>query len=43
LEQAFQRCTGRTPAPGELAVLQRLDTLTQARALLNLDETIPRE
>ena len=43
LEQVFKRCTGRAPAPDELKVLQRLDTLTQARALLNLDETITRE
>ena len=43
LEQVFKRCTGRAPAPDEIEVLQRLDTLTQARALLNLDETITRE
>jgi hypothetical protein len=43
LEQVFKRCTGRAPRPDEAEVLQRLDTLTQARVLLNLDETITRE
>ncbi len=43
LETAFRRCTGRQPQVAELAVLQRLDSLTAARALLNLDETITRE
>jgi hypothetical protein len=43
LEPAFRRCTGRSPKPAELAVLTKLDTLTAARALLNLDETITRE
>jgi hypothetical protein len=43
LEQAFRRCTGRAPGADEIKVLQRLDTLNQARALLNLDETITRE
>jgi hypothetical protein len=43
LEQVFKRCTGREPRPDEAEVLQRLDTLTQARVLLNLDETITRE
>ncbi len=43
LEQAFKRCTGRAPRPEEVRALQPLDTLTQARVLLNLDETITRE
>jgi mono/diheme cytochrome c family protein len=43
LEHAFKRCTGRAPREGEVAVLKQLDTLSQARALLNLDETITRE
>jgi hypothetical protein len=43
LAAAFRRCTTRTPASDELAVLERLDTLTAARVLLNLDETITRE
>ena len=43
LEVAFRRCTSRTPAPEELAVLEKLDTLNAARVLLNLDETITRE
>lgn len=43
LETAFRRCTTRSPHPDELAVLKKLDTLTAARALLNLDETVTRE
>jgi hypothetical protein len=43
LETAFRRCTARAPKPDELAVLQKLDTLTAARVLLNLDETVTRE
>jgi hypothetical protein len=43
LEQAFKRCTGRAPRSEEVHALQPLDTLTQARVLLNLDETITRE
>ncbi len=43
LETAFRRCTTRAPKPDELAVLSKLDTLTAARVLLNLDETITRE
>lgn len=43
LEEAFRRCTSRAPTPDELAVLEQLDTLTAARALLNLDETVTRE
>ena len=40
---AFKRCTGRTPRPDEVHAFQPLDSLTQARVLLNLDETITRE
>ena len=43
LEAAFRRCTTRAPKPDELAVLEKLDTLNAARALLNLDETVTRE
>lgn len=43
LEIAFRRCTTRFPKPDELAVLKNLDTLTAARTLLNLDETVTRE
>jgi hypothetical protein len=43
LESAFRRCTARSPQPDELTVLKNLDTLTAARALLNLDETVTRE
>ena len=43
VEKAFQRCTGRKPSPKELDRLGKLDSLTIARVLLNLDETITRE
>ena len=43
LEVAFQRCTSRRPDKDELEILSRLDTITAARTLLNLDETITRE
>ncbi len=43
LETAFRRCTGRRPDAKELEVLERLDALTAARTMLNLDETITRE
>jgi hypothetical protein len=43
LETAFRHCTGRKPNQDELAVLERLDTKSAARVLLNLDETITRE
>ena len=43
LETAFRRCTGRRPDSKELEVIRRLDTLTAARTMLNLDETITRE
>jgi hypothetical protein len=40
---AFRHCTGRQPNEDELAVLERLDTQSVARVLLNLDETVTRE
>jgi hypothetical protein len=43
LEAAFRRCTSRPPRPEELAVLEKLDGLSAARVLLNLDETLTRE
>ncbi len=43
LTVAFRRCTARKPQPEELAILERLDPLNAARALLNLDETVTRE
>ena len=43
LSTAFRRCTGRRPHESELAVLSKLDSLTAARTMLNLDETITRE
>ena len=43
LETAFRRCVTRSPRPDELSVLRELDTLTAARVLLNLDETLTRE
>jgi hypothetical protein len=43
LAEAFRRCTSRTPSSEELAVFQRLDPLSAARVMLNLDETITRE
>ena len=43
LAAAFRRCTSRAPTAAELAVLAKLDPLSAARALLNLDETITRD
>ena len=43
LEVAFRRCTTRPPTVDELAVLKQLDTLSAARVMLNLDETLTRE
>jgi hypothetical protein len=43
LEVAFKRCTSRKPKADEIAILKELDTLTTARVLLNLDETVTRE
>ncbi len=43
LEVAFRRCTTRSPSDEELGVLKQLDTLSAARVMLNLDETLTRE
>ncbi len=43
LEVAFRRCASRYPRPDELAILNGLDSLSAARVLLNLDETVTRE
>lgn len=43
VETAFRRCTGRFPTAKEVQILEKLDSLTAARAMLNLDETITRE
>lgn len=43
IEAAFQSCTSRQPTDEEVALLNQLDSLGAARALLNLDETINRE
>jgi len=43
LQAAFRNCVARQPSADELAVLARLDTLSAARVLLNLDETVTRE
>ena len=43
LAECFRRCTSRYPDTAELDALSRLDTLTAARVMLNLDETITRE
>lgn len=43
LATAFRRTTGRTPDAAELTLLGQYDSLTTARILLNLDETVTRE
>jgi len=43
LEAAFRRCVSRPPTAEEITILQSLDPLSAARALLNLDETVTRE
>jgi hypothetical protein len=43
LATAFRRCTSRQPAADELKLLTQLDTLSAARVLLNLDETVTRD
>lgn len=40
---AFRRCTARFPDSEELTVLRGLDSITAARVLISLDETITRE
>lgn len=43
LANAFIRCTSRPPTADEIQVLERLDPLSAARVMLNLDETVTRE
>ncbi len=43
MEAAFRRCTSRKPTADELMLLGQLDTLSAARVLLNLDETVTRD
>jgi hypothetical protein len=43
IEAAFRRCVARKPSAKEMERLGKLDSLTAARVLLNLDETITRE
>ena len=43
IEVAFRRCASRHPSLEELAILKDLDSLSAARVLLNLDETVTRE
>jgi hypothetical protein len=43
LDVAFRRCVSRPPTQEELEILRSLDSLSAARALLNLDETVTRE
>ncbi|MDX1930223.1 MAG: PSD1 and planctomycete cytochrome C domain-containing protein [Pirellulaceae bacterium] len=43
LEAAFRRCTSRQPTANELEKLTGVDSLTVARVLLNLDETVTRD
>ncbi len=43
IEVAFRQCVSRPPSHDELTVLKRLDSLSAARVLLNLDETVTRE
>lgn len=43
VEAAFRRCTSRQPTANELKQLAGVDSLSVARALLNLDETVTRD
>lgn len=43
VQAAFRQCVARPPHDDELQVLKRLDSLSAARVLLNLDETVTRE
>ncbi len=43
VESAFRRCTSRKPTDAELKQLRGADSLTIARVLLNLDETVTRD
>jgi hypothetical protein len=43
IEAAFRRCTSRQPTANELKQLAGVDSLSVARVLLNLDETVTRD
>ncbi len=43
IDEAFMRCTSRFPTEQERSLLNELDSLSAARVLLNLDETVTRE
>lgn len=43
LENAFLRCVSRRPTREEMDILRSLDTLSAARVMLNMDETMTRE
>jgi len=43
IDAAFRRCTSRKPTDEEREILAKLDTLSAARVLLNLDETVTRD
>ncbi len=43
IEVAFRRCASRHPSPEEITILKGLDSMSAARVLLNLDETVTRE
>lgn len=43
IDAAFRRCTSRKPTDDEQEILTKLDTLSAARVLLNLDETVTRD
>ena len=43
IQSAFRRCTSRQPTTKELKHLEGVDSLTVARVLLNLDETVTRD
>jgi hypothetical protein len=43
IESAFRRCTSRKPTTNELRQFEGVDSLSVARVLLNLDETVTRD
>jgi hypothetical protein len=43
IESAFRRCTSRKPTANELKQFEGVDSLSVARVLLNLDETVTRD
>jgi Protein of unknown function (DUF1549)/Protein of unknown function (DUF1553)/Planctomycete cytochrome C len=43
IASAFRRCTARLPEPDEIKLFEGLDSLSAARVMLNLDETVTRE